>query len=226
MLRGMRRNKEKQKKREFKIYPGAIVTAFAASGITFFLLLNIEKNILQDYEKELVWVTCEDISKSVQIEAKTMKERFCQIEVDKSVLPEGKLTDIHMIEGSQTAFAIPKGTVLSESMFIENKEYVENLKNPVIIGCKADDLYQVASGVLRRGDVVNVYTVNGESGETCLLWSDVLIDQTFDSGGSMIAPEDTISSAARINLLMDEPYVEQFYTELYNGSLRMVRVVR
>ena len=60
--------------------------------------------------------------------------------------------------------------------------------------------------------------------ETYLLWADVLIDQTFDNAGNLIVPEDVTTAAARINLLMEEGYAEQFYTELNKGSLRMVKV--
>lgn len=225
MLRETRKNKEKVRvRKERRIFPGVIAVAFIASAITFFLLLNIEKNMLQNYEKAAVWVAAASLQKSAEISAENMEEYFRQVEVDKSRLPEYVIRDIHEIEGSRAALMIPEGTILSEPMFSSDESYVNNLTNPVILGCKAEDLYQVASGILRKGDVVNVYTVNDELGETYLLWADVLIDQTFDNAGNLIAPEDVTTAAARINLLMEEACAEQFYTELNKGSLRMVKI--
>ena len=226
MLNETKRNNTagRQKKKERRIFPGVIMIAFIASAVTFFLLVNIEKNILSNYEKATVWVAATELPKSLEIQEENVGNYFQQVEVDKNLIPEGIVGDVHALAGSRSALLIPAGTILSESMFTNDETYRKGLTNPVIIGCKAEDLYQVASGILRKGDMVNVYTVNDELGETYLLWADVMIYQTFDNAGNQIAAEDTTTAAARINLLMEEWYAEQFYTELYRGSLRMVKI--
>jgi len=214
----------RQKKRERRIFPGVIVIAFLASVVTFFLLINIEKNLLSDYEKASVWVAVEEIPKSLAIQPQAVYKYFKQVEVDKTRIPEHVVVDIDTLAGKGAALMIPAGAILVESMFTDNEKYIKGLTEPVIVGCKAEDLYQVASGILRKGDLVNIYTVNDELGEAYLLWSDVMIYQTFDNSGNQIAAEDTATAAARINLLMEEWYTEQFYTELHRGSLRMVKI--
>ena len=214
----------RQKKKERRIFPGVIVSAFLASAVTFFLLLNIEKNLLSDYEKALVWVAVEEMPRSLEINTEDLNKYFKQAEVDKRQMPENCVEDVFRLAGSRTALMIPKGTILSDSMFTDDEKYVKSLTEPVIVGCKAEDLYQVASGILRKGDMVNIYTVNDELGEAYLLWSDIMIYQTFDNSGNQISAEDTTTAAARINLLMEEWYTEQFYTELHRGSLRMVKI--
>ncbi len=213
----------RQKRKERRIFPGVIVIAFIASAVTFFLLLNIEKNLLSNYEKATVWVAASELPKSLEIQEETVESYFRQVEVDKTRIPEHVVEDIHVLAGTSTVLTIPSGTILSETMFTGDQKYVKGLTNPVIIGCKAEDLYQVASGILRKGDMVNVYTVNDELDEAYLLWSDVMIYQTFDNSGNQIAAEDVTTAAARINLLMEEWHAEQFYTELHRGSLRMVK---
>ena len=93
-------------------------------------------------------------------------------------------------------------------------------------GCKGDDLFQLVSGVLRKGDLVNIYMVNGELGETYMLWENIMVYQAFDASGNTIPSEDTVTPAARVNLLLEEGYTEQFYKELNGGSLRLVKVWR
>ena len=214
----------RQRKKERRIFPGVIVIAFLASAIIFFLLLNIEKNLLSDYEKVTVWVAAEDLPRSLEIQIQNLNKYFKQVEVDKTRIPEHVVGDINTLAGKSAALMIPAGTILVEPMFTDNEKYIKGLTEPVIVGCKAEDLYQVASGILRKGDMVNIYTVNDELGEAYLLWSDVMIYQTFDNSGNQIAAEDTTTAAARINLLMEEWYTEQFYTELHRGSLRMVKL--
>jgi hypothetical protein len=94
----------------------------------------------------------------------------------------------------------------------------------VIAGCKGEDLFQLVSGVLRKGDLVHIYMVNDELGETYMLWENIMVYQAFDVSGNTIASEDMITPAARVNLLLEEGYAEQFYNELNKGSLRLVKV--
>lgn len=219
----MKKN-EKQGTKQGRLGAGVIMISFIAAAITFFLLIKIEENMLRDYEKENVWITTVSLEKNVEITDENKTVYFRQVEVDKSVLPSTRVDDIEELVGSRTIFAIPEGSVLSVNMFMDDEGYRNSLVNPVIVGCKAEDLYQVASGVLRQGDIVNVYTVSDELEETYLLWDNVLIHQTFDQSGNRIPSEDVTVAASRINLLMEESWAEQFYTELQKGSLRMVKI--
>ena len=119
---------------------------------------------------------------------------------------------------------IPKGTMLSTTMFADTEHYVDKLHNPVVAGCKGEDLFQMVSGVLRKGDLVHIYTVDEENKQTYLLWENVPIYQVFDAAGNMIASTDSTTPAARVNLLLEKGRAEQFYNELNNGSLRLVQV--
>ena len=109
-------------------------------------------------------------------------------------------------------------------MFIQAAVQRAALTKPVIAGCKAEDLYQLVSGTLRSGDRIHIYTVDEELGQAYLTWDDVMVYQAFDSSGNLIPPQDTTSAAARINVLLEEGNAELFYSELYKGSLRVVKL--
>ena len=191
---------------------------------TFFLLLHIEKDALNAYEKTYVWCARSELAEGLEITQESLAECFEQVEVDKSKVPGRLVENPQELIGMWTAVLISQGSILTDSMFSSEEEYVSALYNPVVAGCKGDDLFQLVSGVLRKGDRVHVYTVNEEMEETYLLWENVMVYQTFDSSGNVIASEDTTTPAARINLLLEEGYAEQFYNELNKGSLRMVKV--
>lgn len=215
-------NKEKEKGKN--ILPGIILVAFVAAVATFFIMLQVEKNALSAFEKELVWCTNAELPKGLEITEQNKAQYFVQVELDKSKVPSRLVADPAGLVGTQTTILVPQGAVLCETMFSDEEKYVEALHSPVVAGCKAEDLFQLVSGVLRKGDFVHIYTVNEELEATYLLWENVLVYQVFDSAGNAIASEDVTTPAARVNLLMEKGYAEQFYNEIQNGSLRVVKV--
>lgn len=214
----------KEKNRKKSIWPGVILVAFLAAMGTFFLLLHMEKNALSAYEKTYVWVTKAELAEGLEITDAAWADCFEQVEIDKSKVPGQLVEGPQELIGMQTKLQIPMGSIVTKSMFTSEKGYAEGLYNPVVAGCKGEDLFQLVSGVLRKGDLVNLYTVNEELGETYLLWEKVMVYQAFDASGNSIASEDTTTPAARVNLLLEEGYAEQFYNELSQGSLRMVKL--
>ena len=215
-------SKEKNGRRS--ILPGVILVAFVAALGTFFLLLHMEKNALSGYEKTYVWCAKSELPEGLELTKESLAECFEQIEIDKSRVPEKIVKNPQELIGMWTGILISKGTIVTESMFTSDEAYVSGLYQPVVAGCKGEDLFQMVSGVLRKGDRVHVYTVNEELEETYLLWENVMVYQAFDTSGNVIASEDTTTPAARINLLLEEGYAEQFYNELSKGSLRVVKV--
>lgn len=214
---------EKEKK---NILPGVILVALLASIATFFLLLNMEKNALESYEKVTVWTTKCELAKGLEISSNSIQECFVQVEIEKDRVPGKIIENPEVIIGKHTMFVISHGTVLTDTMFTDEDNYREGMHNPIIAGCKGDDLFQLVSGVLRKGDLVNIYMVNEELGETYMLWENIMVYQSFDASGNAIPSEDTVTPAARVNLLLEEGYTEQFYKELSTGSLRLVKVWR
>lgn len=217
-------NKREKEKRN--IMPGVILVAFLASIATFFLLLNMEKNALEAYEKVMVWTTKCELAKGLELNNNSIQECFVQVEIDKDRVPGKVIETPETLVGKRTMFVIAQGTILTETMFSDEENYREGMHNPIIAGCKGDDLFQLVSGVLRKGDWVNIYLVNEELGETYMLWENIMVYQAFDASGNVIPSEDTVTPAARVNLLLEEGYTEQFYKELSTGSLRLVKVWR
>lgn len=214
-------NSKKEKKR---ILPGVIIVAFVAALATFFILLQAEKNMLSEYEKEAVWCSSQQLPKGLEITQQNWQQYFVQTEIEKSKVPEKKVTDPQLLIGKRAGLEISRGTVLTDTMFEGDEKYTASMQSPVIAGCKADDLFQFVSGVLRKGDLVHIYAVNEDLGATYLLWENVLVYQVFDTAGNLIPPEDITTPAARVNLLLEKGNAELFYNELQNGSLRVVKV--
>lgn len=224
-VRSRKENKMQRSKGEQKRgLPGAILAAFVAAIVTFVVLLNVEKNALSAYEKAECWVLAEGLEKGTEITPDNISLLFRRAQVDVQYIPQGALTSPETLVGSQAAITIPQGSIATDPMFTQSGIFRAALEKPIIAGCKAEDLYQLVSGTLRSGDRIHIYTVDEESGNAYLIWDNVMVYQTFDTSGNMIAPQDTVSAAARINVLLEEGSAELFYSELYKGSLRVVKV--
>ena len=115
--------------------------------------------------------------------------------------------------------------MITKAMLLDLDKMLQDMSEPVVAGFKAEDLYQVVSGTLRSGDRIHIYTVDLDTRSTYLVWENIFIREVFDGSGVMIGAEDKVTAAQRINIVMEKENVEQFYSELAAGSLRVVKIM-
>lgn len=205
------------------ILPGAIAASLLASLFVYLILLNIEKNALSNYEKGSVIVAAANIARGEVFTQDNINQFFVEAEMDKNLIPSSAVTDFATLGQMTAAADVDKGSVITSSMLDNREEMIGSMNKPVVAGFKADDLYQVVSGTIRTGDRIHIYTVDEDLNTAYLVWEDVLVQQVFDTNGNSIPAQDKESAAARVNIVLEEDSVEQFYSELAGGSLRVVR---
>lgn len=202
---------------------GSMITAFVAAVGIYAMMLQTEKRMLSEYERGEIYVAAKEIPKGTLVDRSNIGEYLVKKELEKGAIPAAALTGPEQIDGLIAGWTIDEGTFLTSGMFETRNEITEKMQQPVIAGFKADDLYQVAGGVLRAGDRIHIYTVL-ENGAARLIWSEVFVQQVFDSAGKSIKEGDALASAQRVNVYLDAADVEYFYTELARGTLRVVKV--
>lgn len=220
-IRKMRQKREGIPRAD-KMWTVSIAAAFAASIAIFGVMVGLEKEILTRYEKGTIYTAVKQIPKGQLITEKNIDSYFQMKELDKSCIPQTALNNLDQVKGLIAAADLEKDVLLTLGMFEEQSEIMRQLEEPVIAGFKAEDLYQVAGGVLRAGDRIHIYTVK-ENGETAPAWKEVYVQQVFDASGTAIANDDKVTAAQRINVYLSESDVETFYYELANGALRVVK---
>lgn len=202
---------------------GSMIAALIAAVSIFIIMLETEKNVLQQYEKGNILIAGREIPKGQIITTENAYLYFEALELDRNCIPQTAITAMEDVVEMVSATNIEQGVLLTRGMFETRDEITADMKTPVIAGFKAEDLYQVVGGVLRTGDRINIYRV-GENGETKLIWKNVFVQQVFDNVGNPIGSEDGLTAAQRINIYMEQDNVEQFYTNLGTGTLRVVKV--
>ena len=221
----MREKKTRERRRmPSRLRVGSILAALVASIAVFVAMVQLEKSILTKYEKGAIYTAAKEIPKGQIITEENYRQYFKEQQLDLSCIPQTALSSPEQIAGLTATFDIEPGVLLTSGMFQELDAVLAGMKKPVVAGFKAEDIYQVAGGVLRAGDRVNIYSV--KEGETVLVWAEVFVQQVFDASGTAIANGDTLTAAQRINVYLDEAEVPEFYAELAGGSLRVVKLLK
>lgn len=220
---------KKEKQMKDKRYPmkkwrtGGIIAALVAAVAVFVVMVQMEKRILTRYEKGTVFTAAVDIPQGQLITEGNYLQYFREQQLDKSCIPQTALCTPEQVIGLIAVYDIEQGVLLTDGMFRKLDLILAEMKTPVVAGFKADDIYQVAGGVLRSGDRVNIYAVR--QNETCLVWKNVFVQQVFDASGGAISNADAVTAAQRVNVYLNESDVEDFYSELAEGSLRVVKLL-
>ena len=206
-----------------RIVNGSMAVALIAAVAVFGVMLQIEKNMLTNYEKGVIYMAVKEIPQGQLITQENYEDYFEEQLLDKNCIPPTALSDSSQVTGLVAEADIEAGVLLTEGMFESLDTIIADMKEPVIVGLKAEDLYQMVGGVLRAGDRIHIYRVDEEQGAK-VIWKNVFVQQVFDNAGNRIANEDKVSPVQRINVYMEGADVERFYSELALGALRIVKV--
>ena len=139
--RKMENRKTAEKKANWKI-SGALAALLAAVA-AFTVMLQMEKKVLTQYERGSVLTAIQEVPRGILLTEENWQQYFAEKQIDKSVLPEKAVTASVQIIGYRPVYDIASGTLLTENMFENFNIRLEQFKEPVIAGVKADDIYQV-----------------------------------------------------------------------------------
>ena len=128
-----------------------------AAIITFFILLNIEKKYLEREETTWIWVNQNRIEQNQIITRDDLISSFKQMEVPISCSPSNRIIDLNELINQKAKIEIVEGTLLTAPMFYYPNEVVNSIENPVLVGCKANDIAEFANGIIRSGDFIDIY---------------------------------------------------------------------
>lgn len=207
------------------IRPWAVLLAFAAAVALFLMMLRMERALLDGYEKGTVYAAAAAIPEGLAITEETAGAWLVAREVEKGLIPGTALSDPAQAYGLAAAARIDAGTLLTLGMFEDVDGAARAMDRPVIVGLRAEDIYQVASGTLRPGDRIDICVVDEETREVVAAWQDVSVHQVFDLSGNEIPGWDAATPAQRLNILLEQDSIGPFWRALAAGSLRVARAV-
>ena len=93
-----------------RIWNGSILAAFVAAMAVFVFLLQTEKRVLTEYEKEQVCVVTAAIPRGEKISAENAEQYITVMEIDKRIVPETALKSTEAASGRIAAYGVEQGT--------------------------------------------------------------------------------------------------------------------
>lgn len=220
----MKMKKEKSEKSISKKWLAVVSVALTTAAIVFIMLLNVEKTMLEDYEKTTVVVAKTEIAKGVTLTEENIGQYVEEKEVPLDMVPTYAFTMDEVIScvASNTIY---EGVIISDGIVEKKEEVIKELREPMIVGFGADDLYQVVGGVLRPGDRIDIYHIGKEENASVYVWENIYIEEVFDNSGASLSRSDTTTPAQRINVYMEETEVALFFEVLEKGTVRVAKIV-
>ncbi len=199
--------------------PALIGMAFLAAIAVYVFLLYTEKKTLAREAEVAVLVSTAEIKKGFITTNENKKTSIGIKNVPESMVPEGAYYAEDELEAAVALLNIPAGSILTRDMFEDMNNITNEMKSPVLVGLKVDDLYQSAGGSIRTGNRVHIY-LQDDNDKVRLRWSGIYVADAFDSGGNELFESDE-GRAVRFNIYLEKSDVEEFYNGLDSKRLRI-----
>lgn len=225
------------------VLPGAILMALIVAVVLYFVMINVEKNVLANYEKGQVIITGTAVPQNTLITEENAGAYFKSAELDKNIIPDNAITDLAELYGKAPYFELAPKTALSSNMFKNIDEIAAGMKEPKLMAISTDGVTRIVNGIIRSGDMVDIYIVEpsteGEQSEMGAetesgtgtetepdegpAYAGVYVQEAFDGAGVSIPNEDKTSLCQNINVLFEASKIHEYYEKAENATVYVVK---
>lgn len=221
------------------VLPGAILMALIVAVVLYFVMINVEKNVLANYEKGQVIITGTAVPQNTLITEENAGAYFKSAELDKNIIPDNAITNLAELYGKAPYFELAPKTALSSNMFKNIDEIAAGMKEPKLMAISTDGVTRIVNGIIRSGDMVDIYIVEpstegnpsetgAETGTDTELdaepaYAGIYVQEAFDGAGVSIPNEDKISLCQNINVLFEASEIHGYYEKAENATVYVVK---
>jgi hypothetical protein len=202
---------------------GRIIISLIVSIVIFIGLLVIQQTILAPNGTSKVYISNNTIDKGTLINLDNVDKLFKEKKVDGELKVSNAVIDKKDLINKIANTEIEKGSVISNSSFIDKDNVLSKIKNMVETSIKVNDISEVVGGTLRTGDIVNISTVNQITKESESVLENVYVNKVFASDGREINRSDK-TSAMTINILISKEDEQKLNKKIILGTIRISKV--
>lgn len=221
------------------------VSAVAAIVI-FIALIVVEKSILNQEEKQMVYQVSKDIEAGTKLTEQNIDNFVHAREVQISLIPDKYITDKSVLVGKFVNRNYKERDIITEDGITDTEgSYKDSIKNPVEVSFSASDLSSAVAGKIREGDYVNIYglrrhevpvegayTISTESQylvDDVFTFRHVYISKAYDGGGTRLESDKDPSgegdeSTTLFTVILSEDDAELFTEMLRNAEIRLSKL--
>lgn len=160
-----------------------------ASIMVCVLYIVVRNNTLAENLKKDVVVATKDIVENTKISAGDIDDYFKVTRVDADAVVSVYVSSVSELpkDGFYVKENIVKGQMLHKDD-IEESDFVMDKynENAVITSLKVSEFSNSVCGLLRAGDIVDVYAIDPSTGELAFVVGDVYIDGAYNNSGELL----------------------------------------
>lgn len=185
---------EFKKKKKGNKRLGSFLFSLVMAIALFITLLMVEKTLMTPNGLRNVYVATSDIESGTIMDESNIKGLFSKKEVDGDLAVTNFVDDLDSLVGKVTTRGIEKGTVVSSNGFEDLEKFRQIEKNPAYITVSVEGMDMTVAGKIRPGDVVSVLYNDKETGQSELVFDEVLVEKAYSSDGVEIQRGDSGSA--------------------------------
>lgn len=212
-------------KKEKKIGVKELSISIALALILFISLLVIESKMLGAYQKSTVIIAKCTIPKSTQISQNNIDLYFSEKEIESNIIPPSAVVDKEYLLGKVVSYNIMQGEIIVNNRFSDENKYLKNIKTPVEVGINVSESSQIAGGIIRKGDFINIYVVDSSSKDSSVVLKNIYVSKAFDKNGLEITDSGSDVQSLSLNLFIDSSEEQYFDQVITSGTVFISKVL-
>lgn len=220
---------DKVKKEKSGVSAKVILCSVIVSAVLYALLIFVEKSIVDSEDTKQVYVSVKEVPENLLITAENIGGYFALMERPLSAVPDNAVENAAELYGKYTGRMIDKNEILTGKSFSSLDERTKGIEHPIEVSLNASSLSQMAGGVIRAGDYINVWAVkstniNGESvTKTESICTHAYVTRAFTSSGEEASGNDKDKATLVINIIIPAEQEEEFNRAIVEGTVRVGR---
>ena len=187
----------------------------------FAVLLNVESNVLSDYEKKMTVICKEQIPMGTRI---TENNDVKKSEIDVKIVSENAVIDKSELIGTVAARTMDAGELVKNDDFTKESGIYAKYQEPVEASFKAEHPGDVVSGSIRSGDFVDIAVVDKDTLEYTLSLENVFVLNAYTSTGEVVTRDSVNTAATMFTIVEEKAALDEFYSALEKGNVIVSKV--
>ena len=176
-------------------------------------------------DRKKIAVAARDIASGTIINKDNAETYISIKKVSEEKYREGDYFDVEclddMDDGVITKSEIAKTDTINSDDAVPYTDPAKLMSDPVVIGLKANESSEFVSGIIRKGDHVNISVVNRTTGECEPVIDNVFVCGAYNSDGSESLDD---GCAMLINILVEKSMEKEINEKIQLGTVRISKI--
>lgn len=170
---------------------------------------------------KVITASCK-IVKGTIIDDSNYSMMFEEKNIPQSMVTDDTVIDKNTLIGRKIIVDIEKNTVI-QNAFAEPGDYsIDTMENPVTLGLRVSDISQIACGIIRRRDRIDISVIDSQAEECIDVLRNVYVSGCYNTDGTEIT--DGEGCASYINVVVEKEDEQLINEKLAAGELRVCKV--